>query len=325
MLIRLEHLTRYYGSLRAFHCQALELPRGAVGLLGPNGAGKSTLLRMLLGLLPASSGRAEVLGLDVARRGLEVRARVGYVSENDSFVPGLSALRFVALAGEICGLRRREAQRRAHEVLDFLGLEEARYRKIEEYSTGMKQLVKLAQALVHDPELLILDEPTNGLDPRGRRAMLELILRLHREEGKSFILSSHLLDDVERLCGSIIILEKGQVLASGRIDLLRASRRNRFRLGLRGATARFLELLEAAGARVEVSVRPGWQEAELMVETLPDFRPRAFFELVERANREQALEAGGAGGVVLRSLIPDEEKLEDTFRRLTSERPAHAR
>ncbi|MBI4603822.1 MAG: ATP-binding cassette domain-containing protein, partial [Planctomycetes bacterium] len=148
-LLRLEKLTRYYGSLLALRADQVALEPGAVGLLGPNGAGKSTLLKVLLGLLPPSGGRAEVLGLDVRARSREIRARVGYVSEVECFVPGLPAVELVALAGEVAGMPRKDAHRRAHEVLAYLGVEESRYRKVEELPTGMRQRVQLAQALVH--------------------------------------------------------------------------------------------------------------------------------------------------------------------------------
>ena len=163
----------------------VRLPPGRIGLLGPNGAGKSTLLKILLGLLPPSSGSGRVLGHDLGRAGVELRRAVGYMPEADALVPGLRGAEYVALAGELYGMPPREARRRAHEVLTYLELEDARYRRLEEYSTGMKQRLKLAQALVHDPPVLLLDEPTSGLDPSGRDAMLRLLLTLGREHGKS--------------------------------------------------------------------------------------------------------------------------------------------
>ena len=166
-LIRLEKLKRYYGAHLAFEAEEVVFPPGVIGLLGPNGAGKSTLLNMLMGLLEPSSGRAWMLGFDAAKESREVRSRVGYMPENDSFVAGLSVLQFVSLAGELHGLRPVDARRRAHEVLSLLGLEEARYRLIEEQPTGIRQRAKLAQALINNPDLVILDEPTNGLDPAG--------------------------------------------------------------------------------------------------------------------------------------------------------------
>ncbi|HVR74781.1 MAG TPA: ABC transporter ATP-binding protein [Planctomycetota bacterium] len=324
-LLRLESLTRYYGSLLAFKADEVALPRGAVGLLGPNGAGKSTLLKVLLGLLPPSSGGAEVLGLDVRTRSAEIRSRVGYLSESECLVPGLTAVEFVALAGEVAGMPRRQAHRRAHEVLACLDVEEARYRKVEELSTGMKQRVQLAQALVHDPECLILDEPTNGLDPGGRRAMLELIRCLHRDFGKSVILSSHLLDDVERVCDSVIIVDRGSVVAHGRMDVLRAHIRNRWRLGVTGGAAPFLERLQAAGVTAREETRPGVEGHEILAEVPAGFAPRRFFEVWLEAAGDATGAPDDARGPVLTSLVPLEEKLSDLFQRVISEQGAEAR
>src|SRR5262245_54197260 len=161
-----------YGRTPALRRVSIAFPSGAVGLLGPNGAGKSTLIKTLLGFIPPTEGRMQVLGFDVARQPLDIRARVGYVPESDAHIPGMNAVSFVAYCGELAGLPRTDAIQRAHEVLFYVGLGEARYRNVETYSTGMKQRLKLAQALVHDPDLLLLDEPTNGMDPRGREEML---------------------------------------------------------------------------------------------------------------------------------------------------------
>src|SRR6516162_5502041 len=199
-LIEINNVSRQFGSLDALRDVTLRLPPGRIGLLGPNGAGKSTLLKILMGLLPPSSGSGKVLGHDLARSGAELRRTIGYMPEADALIPGLRGAEYVALAGELYGMPRREAQRRAHEVLTCLDLEDARYRRLEEYSTGMKQRLKLAQALVHDPPVLLLDEPTSGLDPSGREALLQLLVSLGRDHGKAFILCTHLLGDVERVC-----------------------------------------------------------------------------------------------------------------------------
>src|SRR5882724_2374829 len=167
MFITLHHISRSYGSRLALDDVSLTLEPGRIGLLGPNGAGKSTLLKILMGLLPPSSGDGKVLGHDLLRAGTDLRRAIGYMSEADSLIPGLRGAEYVALAGELYGMPRRQAQRRAHEVLTYLELEDARYRPLEEYSLGMKQRIKLAQALIHDPPVLLLDEPTSGLDPAG--------------------------------------------------------------------------------------------------------------------------------------------------------------
>src|SRR5262249_28919217 len=191
--IDLDNISRWYGSRQALQDVTLHLQPGRIGLLGPNGAGKSTLLKILLGLLPPSSGRGQVLGQDLMATGSLLRRSLGYMAEADALGPGLDGAEYVALAGELCGMPRRQAQRRAHEVLTYLDLEDARYRRLEEYSTGMKQRLKLAQALVHDPPVLLLDEPTSGMDPAGREAMLRLLLCLGRDHGKAMLLSTHLL------------------------------------------------------------------------------------------------------------------------------------
>src|SRR6266852_1034727 len=238
-LIELQHLNRWYGTQQALRDVSLTLEPGRIGLLGPNGAGKSTLLKILMGLLPPSSGDGKVLGHDLLRAGTDLRRAIGYMSEADSLIPGLRGAEYVALAGELYGMPRRQALRRAHEVLTYLKLEEARYRPLEEYSTGMKQRLKLAQALVHDPPVLLLDEPTSGLDPAGREAMLGLLLALSRDHGKAFILSTHLLGDVERVCETVVILHRGKVVKHGQVSELRTRRQDRYRLQVQGDPTAF--------------------------------------------------------------------------------------
>src|SRR5271167_1070094 len=250
MLIELERLSRSYGANEVLREITLQLPPGRIGLLGPNGAGKSTLLKILMGLLPPSSGRGRIHGYELGQDGYALRRNIGYMPEADALIPGLCGAEYVALAGELYGMPRREAARRAHEVLTYLELEEARYRKLEEYSTGMKQRLKLAQALVHDPPILLLDEPTSGLDPAGRDAMLDLLRALGREHGKSLILCTHLLGDVERVCETVLILHHGQVLRQGSIESLRTRRQNRYRLQIQGESTAFVEELRLEGAQI---------------------------------------------------------------------------
>src|SRR5205085_12016340 len=199
-VVALDDVTVAYGANRALRDVSSSFASGAVGLLGPNGAGKSTMIKALLGFLVPERGRMRVLGLDVADAPLDIRARVGYMPESDAHIPGMNAVSFVAYCGELAGLPAVDAMPRAHEVLHYVGLGEARYRNIDTYSTGMKQRIKLAQALVHDPDLLFLDEPTNGMDPKGREEILELIHDLAHNKNVSLILSSHLLPDVEFTC-----------------------------------------------------------------------------------------------------------------------------
>ena len=203
---------RYNGGVTALDDLTVSVRPGIVGLVGANGAGKSTLIKILLGLLPPTSGEARVLGLDPLTQGPEVRARIGYMPEHDCLPPGLSAAELVTHLGRMSGLPRTAARERASEALRHVGLYEERYRQVGGYSTGMKQRVKLAQALVHDPDLLLLDEPTNGLDPAGRDAMLNLIARIGTEFGISVVVCSHLLGEVERICDALVAIDGGKLL-----------------------------------------------------------------------------------------------------------------
>jgi ABC-2 type transport system ATP-binding protein len=304
MLIELDHVSRWYGSQQALKDVTLRLEPGRIGLLGPNGAGKSTLLKILLGLLPPSQGTGKVFGhVLTPNNGTELRRAIGYMPEADALVPGLMGAEYVALAGELYGMPRRQAQRRAHEVLTYLGLEDARYRRLEEYSTGMKQRIKLAQALVHDPPVLLLDEPTSGLDPAGREAMLELLAALGTEHGKSLLLSTHLLGDVERVCDRVVILHQGQILRQGAVSELRAIRQDRYRLQVEGDVQRFSDDLRLEGATVLQDNGRG----ELRVRVPPEWATRTFFALAD--NR----------GVLLRGLERDDEGLEELFHRVIGE------
>ncbi len=247
-VVSLDHVTVQYGANAALRDVTASFAAGAVGLLGPNGAGKSTMIKALLGFVVPSTGTMRVLGLDVAAAPLGIRARVGYMPESDAHIPGMNAVSFVAYCGQLAGLPRVDAMQRAHEVLFYVGLGEARYRNVETYSTGMKQRIKLAQALVHDPDLLFLDEPTNGMDPKGRDEMLELVRDLAHNKGVNLILSSHLLPDVEYTCDDVVVLDKGRIATQGPIDALKQPRGRVFELRVKtGDTEAFLESLAAAG------------------------------------------------------------------------------
>jgi ABC-2 type transport system ATP-binding protein len=243
----LDHVSVAYGKNAALRDVSAAFPKGAVGLLGPNGAGKSTMLKSLLGFLTPTSGRLEVLGLNVAERPLDVRARLGYMPETDGHIPGMNAVTFVAYCGQLAGLPKSDAMQRAHEVLYYVGLGEARYRNLETYSTGMKQRIKLAQSLVHDPDLLFLDEPTNGMDPKGRDEMLELIRDLGHNKGVNLILSSHLLPDVEYTCDHVVVLDKGLVAAYGPIEQLKGPTGRVYEVRVKGPLPPFLDVLRGAG------------------------------------------------------------------------------
>jgi ABC-2 type transport system ATP-binding protein len=263
MSVELRDLTIRYGSVVAVDRVSATFPDGAVGLLGRNGAGKSSILRALLGLVRPAAGQMQILDLPVDASPQEVRRVVGYMPEREAHIPSLNGYETVRLAAELTGLPNRVAARRAHEVLYFAGLEEQRYRPVSGYSTGMKQKVKLAVALVHDPKVLFLDEPTNGLDPGGRREMLQLVADLAGKFGKSIILSSHILTDVERVCEHIVLMEQGEVLAAGAVKQLTRHQTRRVHLSAVGDQARLQQALAAfsghpvtrdAAARFEVTV-----------------------------------------------------------------------
>ncbi len=216
-LLRAEDLAKAYGSVRALDGVSFEIGDGITGLLGSNGAGKTTSLKLFMGLIHPDSGSVEVLGQD-PRISPEFRTRIGYAPEHDCLPRSVSAAEFLAYMAEVSGLPRTAARLRASDMLRHVGLFEERYRPIETYSTGMKQRVKLAQALVHDPLLAFLDEPTAGLDPIGRREMLELIRRVGRDFGISIVISTHLMGDVERACDSVVVLDAGRLLRTGAVS-----------------------------------------------------------------------------------------------------------
>ncbi|HPU57354.1 MAG TPA: ABC transporter ATP-binding protein [Verrucomicrobiota bacterium] len=224
-VIETEGLSKVFGQQRALDGVDLKVAPGAIGLLGPNGAGKSTFMKCLLQLQPVTSGSARLLGREVGREGREIRKRVGYTPEQDCHIPGMVGCEYVTYCAQLCGLPFRVARQRAHEMLDFVGMGQERYRRVDTYSTGMKQRLKLAQAIVHDPEIVFLDEPTNGLDPKGQAQILELVQSLWRQFGITVVLSSHLLHDVDRICEQIIIIARGRVLVHDSLQNLKARRR----------------------------------------------------------------------------------------------------
>ena len=300
LLLELRQVTHDYGKLRALSGVDLSLVPGAIGLVGQNGAGKSTLLQILLGLIRQTEGSAIVLGLDSRSAGMQLRGRIGYMPERNALIPGLNGIEYVALAGELCGMPRKQALRRAHEMLSDLGLEDARYRKLETYSLGMVQRLKLAATLVHDPDLLLLDEPTSGLDPEGRTAMLRLLESLAARPGKSLILATHLLGDIERVCRSAIILKQGQVVSVGLIDQLRLPQPRAFRLQWEGDAANFVAGLQKQGVVVNVANQAN--RAQVVVPE--NWLTRNFFA---EAQRQQ---------VQITGLEPDEEDLQAVYQRM---------
>lgn len=246
LVIETEALSKIFGQQRALDGIHLKVAPGAIGLLGPNGAGKSTLMKCLLQLQPITSGTAKLLGREVGSEGREIRKRVGYTPEQDCHIPGMVGCEYVTYCAQLCGLPFDAARQRAHEMLDFVGMGQERYRKIDTYSTGMKQRLKLAQAIVHDPEIVFLDEPTNGLDPKGQAQILELVHNLWKVYGISVVLSSHLLNDVDRICEQIIIIARGRVLVHDTLENLKSRKRGAAEVVISG---RFQELQAACASR----------------------------------------------------------------------------
>jgi len=295
MLFQLQDVTKTYGLVTALRGLSVEVPEGAVGLLGPNGAGKTTLIRTLLGLIRIDSGGGSVLGLDIRRQCLDIRQRVGFVPEDECLFPGVLGIESAAYAGELAGMPRKDAMQRAHEVLDYVGLGEARYRRVESYSTGMKQRLKLAGAIIHDPQLLILDEPTNGMDPTGREEILNLASDLARNKGMSLLFSSHLLPDVEAVCEHVLVLGQGKLLAQGKIQELKQAREQQFEVRLKEGEEQFIDRLGRGGC---------------VSHKLDD---SYVIELPAGADQQMFWETAAALGLQLRFLRPRRSTLEEVF------------
>jgi ABC-2 type transport system ATP-binding protein len=295
MLFRLHDVTKTYGKITALQNLSVEAPLGAVGLLGPNGAGKTTLIRTLLGLIPIDAGAGEVLGKDFRTRQLDIRQAVGFMPEDECLFPAVAGIEFVAYAGELCGMAFTDAMQRAHEVLNYVGLDESRYRRVESYSTGMKQRIKLAAAIVHDPQLLILDEPTNGMDPAGRQEILDLARDLARNKGMSLLFSSHLLPDVEFVCEHVLVLGGGKLLAQGDVKTLKQVHRSCYEIRLKGDPESFLLKLREAGGEA----RP--LDDLLLVQLPPEQSPNLLWQIA------------ATQGEQIRYLRPQRSSLEEVF------------
>lgn len=295
MLFRLQGVSKSYGKVRALRDLSVTIPEGAIGLLGPNGAGKTTMIRTLLGLIRFDSGEGEVLGMDIRKRRLDVRQAVGFVPEDECLFPSVEGVEFVSYAGELGGMKPSDAMQRAHEVLDYVGLGEARYRKVESYSTGMKQRLKIASAIVHDPKMLILDEPTNGMDPAGRVEVLDLAKDLAHNKGMSLLFSSHLLPDVEAVCDHVMVMGGGKLLANGLISDLKRTVGRQFEVRVKGDLHEFASRLAQAG----VSSQP---KDEMLVVELAENQPTSILWEVAQASGEQ-----------VRLLRPKQSSLEEVF------------
>jgi len=255
-VIELENLRVPIGKREILHGLNLELTSSTVGLLGPNGAGKSTLINTLLGFWRPSSGAARVFGHDVRTEARQVRALIGYMPENDSFIANMPAITYVRMAAELSGLPPEAALERAHEALFYVGLGEARYRKLGAYSLGMRQMAKLAQAIVHGPKLVILDEPTNGLDPQARLRMIRLILEMKALGAMSILICSHLLRDIEETCEEAVILKAGEIVHHADLEEERASNRRFVEIETEGDDGSFADAVERLGCACAVTA-PG--------------------------------------------------------------------
>lgn len=310
-IIEFAGLTVNLGGREILHQLEGELRGAAIGLLGPNGAGKSTLIHTLLGFYSPAAGGARVLGEPIGGRGKARLARLGYMPENDAFVPGLNGVEFVKLMAELAGLPAEAALERAHEALFHAGLGEARYRRVETYSTGMKQSLKLAQAIVHGPRLVFLDEPTNGLDPAARRRMLRLIRELRDGGETRLVLSSHLLRDVEECCDEILILNQGRIAAIRDLEAERKARRGFWQVQLTSETPAvredFIAGLRRAGR--EIGELPG---GRLRISMPEDGSPRELYALALRFS------------VQIRRLEPKYDDLETIFLRALEAAPPSA-
>ena len=294
-VITARNMRKMYGPHLALDDVNLDIPPGAVGILGPNGAGKSTLFKCLLGLITTTSGEGTVLGYDIRTEGDKIRSRIGYMPEYDALDPGLSAIDQVRYAGELLGMNPAHATRRAHEVLQYVGLKDQRYRKIETYSTGMKQAAKLACALVHDPDVLICDEPTNGLDQRAREFMLQTLRRTVSEGNRSVLMSSHVMDDVQEVCDRIVMIHKGRIVVQRRIEDLARQIEREIEISVWGGASRMQQELESRGFEVRRLGRV------LRVDRANDSTTR------------EILKAAVAADVQVRQMQEYEPDLEDIF------------
>ena len=292
-------VTVSYGKILALDNFTVNVPSGIVGLLGPNGAGKSTFIKAILGLLVPDKGEIKIAGRDPVTESGVVRDMIGYLPEHDCLIESFTAIDFVTYMGQISGMRKRDAMPRSHEMLDFVGIGEERYRLISSYSTGMKQRVKLAQAIVHDPKILFLDEPTNGMDPRGREEMLDLIRKIS-DSDKSILVSSHILEDMEKVSDHAMIISQGRLITQGNLDKLLAGKENLKFVTVRGkepAMMNYVKLLKES-----YDVRSVTQESgQTTIVFMNPGDGNLLFKLGEEAN------------VQLRAYSPERSTLEDIF------------
>ncbi len=299
--IKVQDLTFGYGKTPVLKNVTFDLNRGSIGLLGPNGSGKTTLLRALLGHLDVAPGSVEVLGYDMSRKPRDARRHIGWMPERGGILPDMSGVAMVAFLGELGGMPPTDALQRSHEVLNYVGLADERYRMADTYSQGMRQRLKLAQALVHDPDWLFLDEPTAGLDPRGRLSLLDLVKNLAQDCGFGIIISTHLLADVKAVCDEILVLRDGRLLDHARVDANAEKQTTVFVLEGFGDNKAFMDALTARG------FEPKPEERTILVAT------------DDKAGPELILKAASETEFALRRLERRTETLEDLFFKLVDE------
>ena len=298
-LVQARDVTVRFGPVVALNVFSTQVPTGITGLLGPNGAGKSTFIKTVLGLVEPEAGVIRVHGLDPRTAMTLVRDKVGYMPEHDCLINAMNPVAMVSYMGQLSGMTRKDSIQRTHEVLDFVGLGEERYRPIKSYSTGMKQKVKLAQAIVHDPSILFLDEPTNGLDPQGRDEMLDLIKRIGAS-GKTLLVSSHILHEIEQVSGHIIIINEGRLVQEGPTQSLMHGTDDQYRLRLRGTPEAIEVFTKAISSSFSVlSTRDESGQISMLVQG-DDGSSKVFSEAAR-------------AGVQVRYFGPDTLTLEDVF------------
>jgi len=300
ILVQTESLSKYYGEVKALKNFSVKIGPGAIGLLGPNGAGKSTLIKVLLGLIPATSGTAHVFRWDITQNPLNIRQRIGYMPEHDCFLPDVNAVTYLSYLGQLSGLSAHDAMQRTHEALYYVKIGDERYREISTYSMGMKQKIKLAQALIHDPKLIFLDEPTSGLDPTGRREMLVLIKKIVKEQKKNILFSSHILTDIEQICDNVIIMNHGELVRVGKLKNLLFEKKPDLVVRVRGNEDRFISMLMESG------LKPIKRKNDILIKYSPGLS-RRILELAVRS------------GVQLRYMNSSRRTLEELFVKLINE------
>ncbi len=295
-LIELDHIHKSYKKMVALDDVSLTMGAGITGLLGPNGAGKSTLIKVLMGLVKVNSGSGTVMGLQLGKQGRQIRSLVGYMPEDDCYITGMTGIEMVTFSASLAGLPPVEAMRRSHEILDFCGVHQERYRSVEGYSTGMRQKTKFAAAIVHDPQLLILDEPTSGLDPEEREALLNRVRVLCERFNKSAMISTHILPDVQAICDQVIILADGQVRVSDSLQALNQPTSPQYLASVMKDAPQLLEVLNRQ--QLPSSLTP---EGLLKIEIKREQDLQSVWEICDQH------------GFVLKSLVPSRNSIEEIF------------